>query len=218
MQLTKDEEARDLARKHYEVEAGLLQVFRIASHQAVEFRPEEPIKLLDVNEYSVPSGIMPIQFGPSPTSGVHYPSVILEVTPDEYERIRTGEMRLPKRSSRSSAGRLTEVCLPIDLWAATRGHPQRRRLSADRPRRAGTDRSLASAARAGSVVACSLVGAQRRNGRAGRPGCDLHHRVSTAPAGIRGSTYVRLSSLTVLIFGAVRLAKSFPQRLAPLTG
>jgi hypothetical protein len=95
MQLTKDEEARDLARRHYEVEAGLIHVFRIAGDQAVEFRSDEPIKLLEVNEYTVPSGIMPIQFGPSPASGVHYPSVIVEVTPDEYERIRTGEMKLP---------------------------------------------------------------------------------------------------------------------------
>lgn len=76
MPLTKDEEARELARKHYQVEAGLTHVIRIGGDAEVEFRPSEPIKLLEVNENTVPSGIMPIQFGPSPASGVHYPSVI----------------------------------------------------------------------------------------------------------------------------------------------
>lgn len=95
MPLTKDEEAKELARKHYQVEAGLTHVIRIGGSAEVELRPNEPIKLLEVNENTIPAGIMPIQFGPSPASGVHYPSVIVEVTPDEYERIRTGELRLP---------------------------------------------------------------------------------------------------------------------------
>ena len=46
----------------------------------------------DEEETSV---IMPIEFGPAPASGVHFPSIILEVTPDEYEKIKTGELVLP---------------------------------------------------------------------------------------------------------------------------
>ena len=92
---TKDEEAKELAEKHYQVEAGLTHVIRISGSAEVEFRPNEPIKLLEVNENTVPSGIMPIQFGPSPASGFHYPSVIVEVTPDEFAKIQTGELRLP---------------------------------------------------------------------------------------------------------------------------
>lgn len=95
MLLTKDEEAKELAKKHYQVEAGLTHVIRIGGTADVELRPNEPIKLLEVNENTIPAGIMPIQFGPSPAAGVHYSSVIVEVTPDEYERIRTGELRLP---------------------------------------------------------------------------------------------------------------------------
>jgi hypothetical protein len=38
---------------------------------------------------------MPLQFGPAPASGLHYPSVIVEVTPDEYSRIQSGELKLP---------------------------------------------------------------------------------------------------------------------------
>jgi hypothetical protein len=92
---TKDEEAIALAQKHYQVYAGLTQVFRVTGAAEVELKPTEPIKLLEVNEYTVPSGIMPIQFGPSPASGLHYPSIIVEVTPDEFQRIRNQELMLP---------------------------------------------------------------------------------------------------------------------------
>jgi hypothetical protein len=92
---TKDEEARELARKHYQVEAGVTLIFRVTATAEVEVRPTEPIKLLEVNENTVPSGIMPLQFGPSPASGLHYPSVILEVTPDEFQQIQDQELMLP---------------------------------------------------------------------------------------------------------------------------
>jgi hypothetical protein len=85
---TKDEEAMALAQTHYQVEAGLTHVFRIIGESAVEAMPTEPIKLLEVNEYTVPSGILPIHFGPSPASGLHYPMVILEVTPGSIKRFR----------------------------------------------------------------------------------------------------------------------------------
>jgi len=92
---TKDEEAIVLAQKHYLVEPGMTQIFRITGDAAVEIRPAEPIKLLEVNEYTVPSGILPIHFGPSPASGLHYSTIILEVTPDEYRKIQNEELRLP---------------------------------------------------------------------------------------------------------------------------
>ena len=92
---TKDEEAMTLAQKHYQIEAGLTQIFRITGSAEVELRPLEPVKLLEVNENTVPSGIMPIQFGPSPASGLYYPSIILEVTPDEFQGIQNQELKLP---------------------------------------------------------------------------------------------------------------------------
>lgn len=85
---TKDEEAVELARAHYQIEPGMTQVFRITGSAEVEYRPYEPIKLLEVNENTVPSGILPIQFGPSPASGLNDPTVIVEVTPDEFQKIR----------------------------------------------------------------------------------------------------------------------------------
>lgn len=95
MSPTKDEVARELARKHYEAETGLTHVIRIGVSADVEFQPNEPIKLLEVNKYTIPSGIMPLQFGPSPASGIPFRSVIVEVTPDEYERIQKSELSLP---------------------------------------------------------------------------------------------------------------------------
>jgi hypothetical protein len=38
---------------------------------------------------------MPIEFGPAPASGIHYPSVIIEVTPDEFEQIKSKQLPLP---------------------------------------------------------------------------------------------------------------------------
>ena len=38
---------------------------------------------------------MPLYFGPVPSSGIPYASVIVEVTPDEFERIRVQELKLP---------------------------------------------------------------------------------------------------------------------------
>jgi len=77
------------------VEVGLSHVFRITGSADVEARPTEPIKLLEVNENTVPSGILPIQFGPEPAVGLHYPSIILEVTPDEFQKIQSDELKLP---------------------------------------------------------------------------------------------------------------------------
>jgi hypothetical protein len=92
---SKDEEAKTLAEKHYEVETGLTHVFRITASSDIEVSPNEPIKLLEVNENTVPSGILPIQFGPAPAVGLHFSSIILEVTPDEFEKIQADELKLP---------------------------------------------------------------------------------------------------------------------------
>ena len=92
---TKDEVARKLADFHYELEAGMREIIRYTATADSEANPAEPIKLLEVNENTVPSGILPLGFGPLPDSGIHYPSIIIEVTPEEYERIRRQELRLP---------------------------------------------------------------------------------------------------------------------------
>ena len=92
---TKDEVAIELARKHYDIETGLTSVFRIRATADAEALPGEPIKLLEVNDNSVASGIMPIHFGPNPGAGITFPTVVVEVTPEELEQLRTNRLQLP---------------------------------------------------------------------------------------------------------------------------
>ena len=93
---TKDEEALQLAQKHFQIEGGVTHIFRLTDEVGVEVHPAEPIKLLEVNENTVASGIMPLQFDAVPQSGIHYPSVIIEITPEEYQKILTRELLLPR--------------------------------------------------------------------------------------------------------------------------
>jgi hypothetical protein len=89
----KDEDARILAESHYKIEPEITQIFRIAGES--ETLPVDPIKLLEVNQSSIPSGIMPLCFDAVPASGIHFPSIIIEVTPEEFEKIQTRDLPLP---------------------------------------------------------------------------------------------------------------------------
>ena len=92
---SKDDEARELAQKHYEIEDGITQILRITQSPEVETSPTAPIILLESNSNTVPSGVTPIHFGADPASGIHYPTVIVEVTPEEFQRIQAHELELP---------------------------------------------------------------------------------------------------------------------------
>jgi len=91
----KESEALILAASHYRTEAGITHIYRIESDQ--ESQASEPIKLLEVNENTISSGIMPLQFGPSAAGGIHFSSIIVEVTPQEFSQIQSGQLPLPKR-------------------------------------------------------------------------------------------------------------------------
>ena len=84
-------EAAALARAHYEVEPGLRAIYRLEGPDPNDLQ----IKLLEVNEQTVPTGIVPVGFPPHPASGLHYPSVVIEVTPREYEAIQSKQLNLP---------------------------------------------------------------------------------------------------------------------------
>lgn len=87
--------AKTLARKHYELESDLTVIVFYSSRTNGAAPSLEPVKLLEVNVNTVPSGVLPLHFGPAPGSRVDYPSVIIEVTPEEYEKIRRHELSLP---------------------------------------------------------------------------------------------------------------------------
>ena len=91
----KVEVAKELARKHYQIESGITQILHFSHRDDIEIIRTEPIKLLEVNQNTVASGVMPLYFGPAPASGIPFSSVIVEVTPDEYLKILSHEMKLP---------------------------------------------------------------------------------------------------------------------------
>src|SRR5689334_2497087 len=74
---SKDEVARKLAEAHYVIEPGITQIFRIQAGAEAETRPDEPIKLLEVNENTIPTGIMPLTFASAPAQGFPFSSIIV---------------------------------------------------------------------------------------------------------------------------------------------
>jgi hypothetical protein len=92
---SKEDMARLLAEAHYQIEPGVTQIFRIHGTPEAEARANEPIKLLEVNESTVPSGVLPLRFGPLPEQGFHYPSIVVEITPEEFEKLQARELKLP---------------------------------------------------------------------------------------------------------------------------
>jgi hypothetical protein len=88
----KSEVAKTLADAHREIEPGIRRIVRVVTDQ--ESDASEPVKLLEVNPETSPSGVVPIAFGPDPPR-VPFPSVIIEVTEGEFEAIRAGELPLP---------------------------------------------------------------------------------------------------------------------------
>lgn len=92
----KDQNAKELAEAHYEIEPGMEQIFRIFDEAADEDTVDEPMKLLEVNRNTIAAGIIPLYFGPIPKRGIHYPSIIVEITPEEFESLGTeGDLQLP---------------------------------------------------------------------------------------------------------------------------
>jgi len=93
MAMTKDETVRELAAWHFGVEPDLKQVIRIVGDN--ENSPSEPIKLLEINAATVATGsVEPFAF--APTASVPFPTLIAEVTPEEFDRIQSDELRLPE--------------------------------------------------------------------------------------------------------------------------
>ena len=81
----KNQVAEELIRWHFEVEPGLVRVYRIMAED--EDAPDEPIKLLEVNAHTVSTGELSA-FGFAATDDVPYRTVIAEVTPDELEQLQ----------------------------------------------------------------------------------------------------------------------------------
>jgi hypothetical protein len=88
----KDEVARLLANAHRSMEPTISRIIRLITDREDEIR--EPVKLLEVNPATSPSGIFPIAFTADPPR-VPYPFLVVEVTEAEFERITAGTLPLP---------------------------------------------------------------------------------------------------------------------------
>ena len=106
MHPTKDEAAARLAKAHLAVEPGITHIVRLRSDAAAEEDAAEPIKLLEVNPATFAAGVRPVYFAPSPARGLPYPCAIVDVTPDEFEQIESGDLLLP------NGWTLAEVLVP----------------------------------------------------------------------------------------------------------
>ena len=93
MATTKDETARLLAEAHFRLDQGITRVFRIV--ESDESNNLRPVKLLEVNPMTTEAGISPVGMTADPARGVFHSSVIVEISPDEFDRLMRGELRLP---------------------------------------------------------------------------------------------------------------------------
>lgn len=90
--MNKDEAAALLIEWHFHIEPHLREVFRILSDN--ENADGEPIKLLAINEATIPTGsIEPFMF--AGTEEVPFTTVIAEITPDELAVFRDDPRAFP---------------------------------------------------------------------------------------------------------------------------
>ena len=89
----KDQTAQMLADAHFRLDSGISRIFRV--EERGENANLTPIKLLEVNSETPEVGISPVGMTADPARGIYYPSIIIEITPRELERLRGGELTLP---------------------------------------------------------------------------------------------------------------------------
>ncbi len=95
MRRNKYETAQNLAKAHFKVEPNLKKVFLL--EPICEHDPKEPIKLLEVVEGTIERGIEAIAFAADPANGIEYPSMIVEISPREYQHLGAGKLTLETR-------------------------------------------------------------------------------------------------------------------------
>lgn len=83
---------KQLAQDHYRYEDGIENILSIKGKDGD--KPDDPIRLLQVNLNTTVSGVVVLRFPPTPASG-NFPTIIVEVTPGEYQDIKEQKLKLP---------------------------------------------------------------------------------------------------------------------------
>ncbi len=82
---TKLELAKEAAKFHYSLDDDLRHIFLLGP--LCEDDPEEPVKLLEVRDFAVESGLMPVAFPPGSERGFPFWLYIAELSPREFQKI-----------------------------------------------------------------------------------------------------------------------------------
>lgn len=90
---TKDDTAQLLADAHFRLDQGITRIFRIVERD--ESSNLRPVKLLEVNPMTTEAGIQPIGMTADPARKVFHSSIVVEISPEEFERLHRGELQLP---------------------------------------------------------------------------------------------------------------------------
>ena len=85
--------AERIAERDYKAIPSIEHICRLVGDD--EDRPDEPVKMLEVDSETIPSGMQPLCFGNCPEQGIAYPCTLITVTPEEFASIKDGSMRLP---------------------------------------------------------------------------------------------------------------------------
>ena len=90
MKASIDQVANDLARAHREADTNTTLIKLFGSD------PPDEIHLLEVSSSAPTSGeVLPFKFAPVPENGVDYPSVIILLSPAEWQQVEDGVLQLP---------------------------------------------------------------------------------------------------------------------------
>lgn len=85
--LTSTATAQLLAREHLQEDQGISQILRAPS--------DDEVRLVEVTSSVTDSGeVRPFRFAPDPPD-VPYPSVVILLSPGDWDRIQAGELALP---------------------------------------------------------------------------------------------------------------------------
>jgi len=93
---SKDDTAQLLADAHFGLDPAITRIFRVLA-------PGEtsgdvlPVKLLEISSLTPEAGISPVGMTADPSRGVYHASVVIEVSPAEFEGLLRGELTLPQR-------------------------------------------------------------------------------------------------------------------------
>jgi len=118
MMPTKEEVIPGLMEWHFQVDPGMVKVYRFLSPN--EDDPKEPIKFLEVSPGTPSSGSV-MAFGFGPTEEFPYRTVLATVTPEEMEQIERGEIPLPTGWDLAQVQDLTDQAKPVMHTNGTAG-------------------------------------------------------------------------------------------------